>query len=342
MKALRRATAGCGLAMVLSACGGAAVARAPQSFLRATPIVEHDPAVVEDSTTAAPLPTAAPSPEAVAAPAATNSPVVALTAAAVLSASPPRRAPKAVLAQANTLASRSPEESGFLNAVTTYAYEPGGFFKVFTAPGRVTDLALEPGEELLGPVAGGDAVRWRLDVGNGAIDGIPQKHLFIRPLLPALRTNITVTTDRRTYLLDLESLEEGDTFMVAVRWTYPQYAEASASGEPARVPESEPARSGTAVESLHFDYSIETIAGKPSWKPRAVYDDGTHTYIRFDRRLLTGEAPALYVRERGQLQMVNYRVKGTLYIVDRLFRLAELRLGNDDDQDVVRLQRRSR
>jgi type IV secretory pathway VirB9-like protein len=39
------------------------------------------------------------------------------------------------------------------------------------------------------------------------------------------------------------------------------------------------------------------------------------------------------------MQLVNYRVKQNLYVVDRLFGLAELRLGQDD-QDVLRLRNR--
>ena len=305
------------------------------TFLRASPIVERDHNV-ESSTTATDelvgarhVPAPAP-------------PVVPFAPQPSNATAPKSRAPQppgVLIAHANGLASQSPDAEGFTNAVMTYTYVPGGFYKVFAAPWYVTDIALEPGEELLGPVAGGDPTRWRLDVGAGAVDGIPQKHIFIKPLRPGLKTNLTLTTDRRVYLLDLESLE--DTFMVAVRWTYPQ-DQASAPLE--TTPASSTAAATptpTELESLSFDYAIEVLKGKPSWTPRAVYDDGVHTYVRFARNLVSGEAPALYVKERGQLQLVNYRVKDTLYIVDRLFDIAELRLGTDD-QDVVRLRNRRR
>ena len=41
-----------------------------------------------------------------------------------------------------------------------------------------------------------------------------------------------------------------------------------------------------------------------------------------------GDAPALFgVEESGEAMLVNYRVKEGVYVVDRLFRVAELRVG---------------
>ena len=42
---------------------------------------------------------------------------------------------------------------------------------------------------------------------------------------------------------------------------------------------------------------------------------------------------------RGGSQLVNYRVSGNHYIVDRLFSAAELRLGGGDRQQTVRIVR---
>ena len=51
------------------------------------------------------------------------------------------------------------------------------------------------------------------------------------------------------------------------------------------------------------------------------------------------EAPALFVvAPDGEAQMVNYRQSGGLFIVDRVFDRAELRLGDRRPQ-VVRIRR---
>jgi len=256
------------------------------------------------------------------------------------STSPRGRSSAAVIAEANALARQAPEADGFLNAVMTYTFLPGALFEVFTAPNNVTDLVLEPGEDLMGEPAAGDTLRWRLAVGSSAVGGVPQKHIFIKPTRAGLATNLTLNTNRRTYFLRLQSVE--GEFMVAVQWTYPQAAAlppAGTSASPAGAAAQVPPRAPTDVAALNFDYAIEIAEGHPAWKPRAVYDDGQKTYIRFDLRILHGESPALFVIERGELQIVNYRVKENLYVVDRLFEVAELRLGQDD-QDIVRLRNR--
>ena len=51
-----------------------------------------------------------------------------------------------------------------------------------------------------------------------------------------------------------------------------------------------------------------------------------------------GEAPPLFViGDDGEAQLVNYRMAGRYYVVDRLFGAAELRLGGKK-QRVVRIE----
>src|SRR3546814_16078483 len=59
----------------------------------------------------------------------------------------------------------------------------------------------------------------------------------------------------------------------------------------------------------------------------------------FRSRFGQGEArPHFVVGSQGVSKLVNYRVRGNYYIVDRLFAAAELRLG-EDPQQVVRISR---
>ncbi len=353
MKLAFASVASCAL---LAACAASPkpTARGPE-FLTATAIVEHSPPAIAGSDPSESLD--AESDELASEGRASS----AESEESLPAPKPTRVAPGVIVAQANDHASQVPEEDGFLNALMSYAYEPGRHYTVITSPMHVTDIKLEPGEELPGNIVGGDPVRWWVDVGPGVVDGMPQTHVFIKPTRAGLRTNVILVTNRRTYYLSLESVEntcdektsgpttargvpaspaaECTAFMLGVQWTYPQ---ASSESAQFRFPSTEPPQPSAAaadVSALHLDYAIEVTNGRPPWKPRAVFDDGVRTYIRFDRRILSGEAPVLFVIERGEAQIVNYRVKDTLYIVDRLFEQAELRLGKDD-QDVVRLRRR--
>ena len=93
-------------------------------------------------------------------------------------------------------------------------------------------------------------------------------------------------------------------------------------------------------EELRFDYSIK--GDTPNWRPTRVFDDGQKIYIEFPKGLAVSEAPPLFITygDDNIGKLVNYRVKGEFYIVDRLFDFAELRLG-EKDQTVVRIERES-
>jgi type IV secretion system protein VirB9 len=61
--------------------------------------------------------------------------------------------------------------------------------------------------------------------------------------------------------------------------------------------------------------------------------------IEFPATLAVGEAPPIFLVDRkGEAQLVNYRVKDRFYVVDRIFDVAELRLGTKHQQ-IVRITR---
>ena len=70
--------------------------------------------------------------------------------------------PHARVDQANVEARVQPTRAGYINAIQVYPYSDGALYQVYAAPGGVTDITLEPGEQLVGtgPVAAGDTVRW--------------------------------------------------------------------------------------------------------------------------------------------------------------------------------------
>ena len=65
---------------------------------------------------------------------------------------------------------------------------------------------------------------------------------------------------------------------------------------------------------------------KADWRPDAVFDDGVKTYIKMPVRF--SETPAFYILLDRKETLVNYRVKGRYYVVDRLFDRAYLKVGS--------------
>ena len=115
-----------------------------------------------------------------------------------------------------------PTRAGYLNAIQVYPFSEGALYQVYAAPGEITDIALEPGEQLVGsgPVAAGDTVRWIVGDTESGSGREKRIHILIKPTRPDLISNLVVNTDRRTYHLELRSDEK--TYMASVSWTYSQ------------------------------------------------------------------------------------------------------------------------
>jgi type IV secretion system protein VirB9 len=69
-----------------------------------------------------------------------------------------------------------------------------------------------------------------------------------------------------------------------------------------------------------------------------VYDDGARTWIDFPANVAAMDLPPLFVVTAEGAELVNYRVQGTRYMVDRVFDAAELRVGVRSPS-VVRIER---
>jgi type IV secretion system protein VirB9 len=235
---------------------------------------------------------------------------------------------------ANAKATREPATPGFIHAVQVYPYGEGVLYRLFAAPERVSDIALQPGEAIVS-VAAGDTARWTIgDTTSGAGDN-RRVHILVKPFAAGLSTNLVITTDRRAYHLQLDSTPA--TAMAALSWTYPQDEMIAIRRQRASAEAARPVASGLAVERLDFGYVL--TGDRPAWRPLRAFDDGRQTFVEFPASIAVGEAPPLFViGDRGDAQLVNYRMTGRFYVIDRLFDVAELRLGGKK-QVVVRISR---
>lgn len=234
----------------------------------------------------------------------------------------------------NSKALKEPSSRNYLNAVQVYPWAAGAVYRLYAAPERVTDIALQPGETLIAAAAG-DTVRWVVgDTASGA-GAAKRTHVLVKPTEAGLATNLVMTTDRRAYHLAMVSTER--TAMEAISWTYPQDELLALQRRNAETESATPLAEGIAIEQLKFRYTIS--GDNPPWRPVRAFDDGKQVFIAFPERLDQGEAPPLFVTgDNGEPQLVNYRVRGNYYVIDRLFAAAELRLG-EKPQQVVRVVR---
>jgi P-type conjugative transfer protein TrbG len=246
--------------------------------------------------------------------------------------------PTARVAAANAAARVQPGREGFVNAIQQYPWTDGALYQVYAAPGQVTDIALQAGEQLTGsgPVAAGDTVRWVIgDTTSGA--GASQRvHILVKPTAKDLVTNLVVNTDRRTYHIELRATAA--TYLASVSWTYPQDELIALRGQNAAAQGAAPVAAGIDVAALNFRYTVE--GDNPPWRPVRAFDDGRQVFIEFPAGIGQGEMPPLFViGPAGAGELVNYRVSGRHMIVDRLFAAAELKMGDKKSDQTVRIIR---
>ena len=232
---------------------------------------------------------------------------------------------------ANAAARVEPRREGYYNAIQIYPWSEGALYQVYTAPGQITNIALEPGESLTGagPIAAGDTARWIIGDTESGSGTSRRVHILVKPSRSDISTNLVVTTDRRTYMIELRAREA--LYMPSVSWSYPAL--------PAGQRQTVPAAPIIPVEAAR-NYRYGLTGDTPPWRPISVFDDGRRVYVVFPRGIVQGEMPPIFViGSEGETQIVNSRVHQNVLIVDRLFGAAELRLGSGKQQQTVRIVR---
>ena len=220
-----------------------------------------------------------------------------------------------------------------------------GLPTIVCAPLRVCALELEPGEKVVGEPHIGDSVRWAIAPATSGRSELVTSMIVIKPKQTGLDTNLLVTTDRRAYYVRLISKPE--EYLARVAFSYPEEEAAQwkvhlARQELRRKAEAEATRVEPvdSMDNLHFDYRVS--GGDDTLRPVRVVDDGRKTFIQMPRGAGVREAPVLVVIGlEGKPEMVNYRVRGDLYIVDRLFERGALLLGVGKKQKRVEIVRGS-
>ncbi len=166
-------------------------------------------------------------------------------------------------------------------------------------------------DERIENVAIGDGGSWQVTP-NKAAD-----LLFVKPVERATRTNMTVVTDRRSYLFELiahpglEGRAEGVTYVV--RFIYP--TPPSPPPPPPEVKPAPPERRNTAY----------TYTGARELLPSLVFDDGRSTYFQWPD---AAPAPAIFVvGADGAESIVDYTFKDGFQVVAQLSPRFRLRSG---------------
>jgi P-type conjugative transfer protein TrbG len=228
-----------------------------------------------------------------------------------------------------------------------YPFSQGPDPIVDCEPLRTTDLQLQAGETIT-DVAMGDTERWMATPASSGDPTNPTPHLAVKPQAPAIATNLTIYTTKHIYHLQLRS--RGGHAMQEVEFYYPDdlleamrkadEAAAQSTTVAAEDPPTSPSeiRPIASVDPRHLNFDYDVSGPQVPWKPIRAFDDGTHVFIQMPNGMRSSDAPALLVAAGSGSQMVNYRVRGEYYVVDRLFGQAVMVSGVGRQQDRVTIQ----
>jgi P-type conjugative transfer protein TrbG len=234
---------------------------------------------------------------------------------------------------ANTQATQTPRSANYINAIASFPYMDGALYQVYTAPLKVTDIELAPGEKL-SSVVGGDTLRWQLQTIKSSSGDSGSTHIIVKPMQADLESNIVIITDKHAYHISLQSKK--DTYMASVKWNYPSDNININSGAEDTSGQTAVDRSLPPVNmnKLNFNYQLYLMKGhQPVWTPKSVFNDGQKTYIQFPAHLQ--RMPILFVaslssKGKKLVQPIDYRKVGDYFIIDQIFRVGELQLGQTD------------
>ena len=214
---------------------------------------------------------------------------------------------------------------------------------------QVTDIELEKGETIT-HINLGDSTRWTVESAVSGSRAEQVNHLIVKPRDIGLSTSLIVTTDRRTYHLLLVSDEKEFFHDVTFVYSSPPPVVAAATPVPSPSPVAKdpptPKRRkeslGKAVASDPPDDADEdyVVRGKAEWAPINVYSKDGKTYFQMPLSVRHKEAPVLFEEKSAgwfhhDKALVNYRVHGKWYVVDRVLDSAVLVSGVGSGQRKV-------
>ena len=189
-------------------------------------------------------------------------------------------------------------------------YDPNAVIEITGTYGYVTTIEFAPDEVITGRTFG-DSIAWQTLVRDN--------QLYLKPVEPEAGGNMTVVTDKRTYLFKLDSSNTDMTYLV--RFAYPELLTRSGQAD---VNTSRASGRELRAGMINLNYAS---AGHRSAIPLvAVFDDGQFTYFEFAAQ---ADIPGIYLVESdGTESMLNLHRDGVYLVAERTARMFTLRNGS--------------
>ncbi|WP_284124962.1 TrbG/VirB9 family P-type conjugative transfer protein [Parerythrobacter aestuarii] len=198
--------------------------------------------------------------------------------------------------------------------------------RIFTIQGRTkVQATIQFGEdEAIENVAIGDSAAWQVTPNKRA------NLLFVKPLEPTASTNMTVVTNKRTYLFDLVASPKAKPLYI-LSFSYPEEemeaaAQLAASGQANPVEMAAATDPYAVVDPAALNWEWQKT-GDANLFPARAFDDGDATFLEWNEGV---PVPAILVKDfEGTEGPVNFTVRGNTVVVDGVPREIILRSGEE-------------
>ncbi len=205
---------------------------------------------------------------------------------------------------------------------------------IVTAPKEVTEIDLEPGEQLLKD--GVDIGDPRFEVAAHQIANPPQTYLVVKATQSGLDTTGIIGTDRRSYYVRLVS--KPMDYLARVAFSYPQEEQRAKLAEMQAQREAETkkkadaenlAKADTSGPVRSTDYDVKVGKRAEYLRPASVWDDGARTHIQLSENARHRDLPILQLFGPTGPDTPNWRFdnKTLTFTVDAIFDQCKLLSG---------------
>ncbi len=188
----------------------------------------------------------------------------------------------------------------------------------------------------------GDSQRWWFgETVTGTGESL-KPVVIVKPLVKEeISTNLLILTDRRVYNIQLQSVTEG-TYTPRIGFFYPQDSESlQKHGDPQDSfnlsvnDEGKGVLSPKDVAQWNFLYKVKG-SKEISFYPKQVFDNGRKVYIQMQDGIQFTDIPVFFaIGPGGVREVVNYRYKDGIYIIDRLIKTGVLLLNTNGKEEKV-------
>ncbi len=206
------------------------------------------------------------------------------------------------------------------NDTVIYNYFDTMQYIIYGKVGAITDIILEPGEEIIGDVLLSDPVRFIVGTTYNLLNNIKTVHFTIKPAGNAI-ANIIVTTTRRSY--NFKMIVDNDKYNAIVKFYYPidysnkdiKYADVSKNVNNITNTNNNSSDNNDNIKDdnkYNLDYSMKYYNKNIKWLPKLIYDDGKNVYIIFRDDIKYYTFPAISDKDGG---ILNYDVKDNMIVL---------------------------